>query len=154
MEQMDQNYQKSSGKRPLILLGVAVIMLVALIVVSLKSGLLGSTFRIDKAVVCVELDRNRLPHKVMNTIQYGTRQVCLWFQYSFASEGNHLEVSWYYGKDLVLSEPLKLMTKDGVRAFYLLREEGTPLPVGKYRVTISSPTKRLSELEFEIIRKN
>ena len=57
-------------------------------------------------------------------------------------------------KDLVLSEPLKLMTKDGVRAFYLLREEGTPLPVGKYRVTISSPTKRLSELDFEIIRKN
>ena len=151
---MDQNYQDSYGKRPLILLGVAVIILVALIVVSLKSGLLGSTFRIDKAVVCVELDRNRLPHKVMNTIQYGTRQVCLWFQYSSASEGNHLEVSWYYGKDLVLSEPLKLMTKDGVRAFYLLREEGTPLPVGKYRVTISSPTKRLSELDFEIIRKN
>ena len=50
---MDQNYQDSSGKRPLILLGVAVIILVALIVVSLKSGLLGSTFRIDKAVVCV-----------------------------------------------------------------------------------------------------
>ncbi len=66
---MDQNYQDSSGKRPLILLGVAVIILVALIVVSLKSGLLGSTFRIDKAVVCVELDRNRLPHKVMNSIQ-------------------------------------------------------------------------------------
>ncbi|MEA5034399.1 hypothetical protein [Cloacibacillus evryensis] len=115
---------------------------------------MGSSFRIDKAVVCVELDRDRLPHKVMNTIQYGTRQVCLWFQYSSAPEGNHLEVSWYYGKDIVLSEPLKLMTKDGVRAFYLLREEGTPLPVGKYRVTISSPTKRLSELEFEIIRKN
>lgn len=151
---MDQNYQNGSGRRPLILLGLTVVVLVILSVVSLKTGLLGSSFRIDKAVVCVELDRNRLPHKVMNTIQYGTRQVCLWFQYSSAPEGNHLEVSWYYGKDLVLSEPLKLMTKDGVRTFYLLREEGTPLPVGKYRVIISSPTKRLSELEFEIIRKN
>lgn len=151
---MDQNCQNGSGRRPLILLGLTVVVLVILSVVSLKTGLLGSSFRIDEAVVCVELDRNRLPHKVMNTIQYGTRQVCLWFQYSSAPVGNHLEVSWYYGKDLVLSEPLKLMTKDGVRAFYLLREEGTPLPVGKYRVTISSPTKRLSELEFEIIRKN
>ena len=151
---MDQNYQKRSGKGPLILLGVAVIVLVVLVAASLKTGLLGSSFRIDKAVVCVELDRDRLPHKVMNTIQYGTRQVCLWFQYSSAPEGNHLEVSWYYGKDIVLSEPLKLMTKDGVRAFYLLRAEGTPLPVGKYRVTISSPTKRLSGLEVEIIRKN
>ena len=89
MKQMDQNYQNGSGRRPLILLGLTVVVLVILSVVSLKTGLLGSSFRIDKAVVCVELDRNRLPHKVMNTIQYGTRQVCLWFQYSSAPEGNH-----------------------------------------------------------------
>lgn len=149
---MEQEYQSGSGKRPLILLGLVVIVLVALSVISLKTGMLGKSFRIDKAVVCIELDRNRLPHKIMDTIQYGTRQVCLWFQYSSAAAGNRLVVSWYYGTDLVLSESLKLITEDGTRAFYLLQEEGIPLPEGKYRVTISSPTKCLEELEFEITK--
>ncbi|WP_143330724.1 hypothetical protein [Cloacibacillus sp. An23] len=135
------------------LLGAAVVVLVILSVVSLRTGLLGSTFTIDKAVVCVELDKDRLPHKVRSSIQYGVRQVCLWFQYSSAPEGNHLEISWYYENEKVLSESLKLMAKDGVRAFYLLQEEGTPLPAGNYKVTISSSTKLLSSLDFEIVRK-
>lgn len=151
---MERKYFESSGRRPLIILAFAVVALVLLSVASLKTGLVGKTFRIDKSVVCVELDRSRRPHKIRETIQYGTRQVCLWFQYSDAPEGSHLEVSWYYGEDLVRSEPLKLMSKDGIRAFYLLREDGMPLPQGKYRVTISSPTKCLSELNFEIIKKN
>ena len=65
-----------------------------------------------------------------------------------------MEIAWYYENEKVLSESLKLMTKDGKRAFYLLQEEGTPLPVGKYSVTISSATKVLSSLDFEIVRKN
>ncbi|MBR4401723.1 MAG: hypothetical protein IKT09_08600 [Synergistes sp.] len=151
---MEQKYLDDSGRRPLIILAFLVIVLAALSVVSLKAGLVGKTFRIDKSVVCVELDRSRRPYKIRDKIQYGTRQVCLWFQYSDASEGGRLEVSWYYGDDLVLSEPLKLMARDGIRAFYLLREDGTPLPQGKYRVAISSPTKCLSELDFEIEKKN
>lgn len=151
---MERDHGKSSGRRPLLLLGAAVIILVILSVVSLRTGLLGSSFSIDKAVVCIELDKDRLPHKVRQTIQYGVRQVCLWFQYSSARVGNHLEIAWYYENEKVLSESLKLMTKDGKRAFYLLQEEGTPLPVGKYSVTISSATKVLSSLDFEIVRKN
>lgn len=151
---MDREEHKNSGNRPLILLGAAVVILAALVAVSLKAGLLGGQFKIDKAVVCVELDRERRPNKVMEKIPYGTRQVCLWFKYSNAPEGNHIDISWYYGKDLFQSESLKLMTKNGERAFYLLREAGTPLPIGKYRVTISSPTKKLSDLQFEIARKN
>lgn len=150
---MDRQEQKTSGNRPLILLGAAVVILAALVVMSLKSGILGGQFRIDKSVVCVELDRERRPNKVLEKIPYGVRQVCLWFKYSNAPDGTHLEISWYYGKDLFQSESLKLMTKNGERAFYLLREEGTPLPVGKYRVIIASPTKKLSDLQFEIVRK-
>ncbi|MDO5114797.1 MAG: hypothetical protein Q4D58_01730 [Synergistaceae bacterium] len=146
--------RKETGKRSLVILGAIVVILVILSVMSLNTGLLGSPFRIDKAVVCIELDKNRLPHKVMETITHGVRQVCLWFQYSSAAEGNHLVVSWYYGEDMVLSESLKLMTKEGVRAFYLLREDGSPLPPGNYRVTISSATRMLSELNFEIVRRN
>jgi hypothetical protein len=48
---------------------------------------------------------------------------------------------------------MKLMTKDGIRVFYLLREEGTPLPVGSYRVTVSTPAKVWSDINFEIVRR-
>ena len=150
---MEQNTGDDRGGKSLVILGAVVVVLVALIAVTLKTGLIGSSFRIDKAVVCVELDKNRLPRKVMETLPYGIRQVCLWFRYSSAPEGNHLEVAWYYDKQLVLSEPIKLMSKDGERAFYLMREEGTPLPTGKYRVVISSSTKKLSEIEFSIVKK-
>ena len=136
------------------LLGAAVVVLVILSVVSLRTGLLGNSFSIDDAVVCIELDANRLPHKIRETIQYGVRQVCLWFKYSSAHEGSHLEISWYYENEKVLAESLKLMTKDGMRAFYLLQEEGTPLPEGKYRVDISTATRVLSSLNFEIVRNN
>ncbi len=41
---MDCKEQKESGNRPLILLGVSVVILAALVVMSLKTGLLGGQF--------------------------------------------------------------------------------------------------------------
>ena len=142
-----------SAKRPLMLLGFSVILLLLLVTWSLKVGPFSSFFKVEEAVICQELGNNREPLLVSNSIPYGPRQICLWLKYSSAREGSHLEVSWYYGNELVLSEPLKLMTKDGVRAFYLLREEGTPLPVGSYRVTVSTPAKVWSDIKFEIARR-
>ena len=142
-----------SAKRPLMLLGFSVILLLLLVTWSLKVGPFSSFFKVEEAVICQELGNNREPLLVSNSIPYGPSQICLWLKYSSAREGSHLEVSWYYGNELVLSEPLKLMTKDGVRAFYLLREEGTPLPVGSYRVTVSTPAKVWSDINFEIARR-
>lgn len=142
-----------SAKRPLVILGFSVIFLLLLVIWSLKVGPFSSFFKVEEAVICQELGDNREPLLIGNSIPYGTSQICLWLKYSSAREGSHLEVSWYYGKELVLSEPLKLMTKDGVRAFYLLREEGTPLPVGSYRVNVSTPAKVWSDIKFEIVRR-
>ncbi len=142
-----------SAKRPLVLLGFSVILLLLLATWSLKVGPFSSFFKVEEAVICQELGDNREPLLIGNSIPYGPSQICLWLKYSSAREGSHLEVSWYYGNELVLSEPLKLMTKDGVRAFYLLREEGTPLPVGLYRVAVSTPAKVWSDIKFEIVRR-
>ncbi|NLD06005.1 MAG: hypothetical protein GX672_08995 [Synergistaceae bacterium] len=142
-----------SAKRPLVLLGFSVVLLLLLVAWSLKVGPFSSFFKVEEAVICQELGDNREPLLISNSIPYGPSQICLWLKYSSASEGSHLEVSWYYGNELVLSEPLKLMTKDGVRTFYLLREEGTPLPVGSYRVNVSTPAKVWSDIEFEIVRR-
>lgn len=143
----------TSGRRPLVFLGFSVVLLILLSAWSLRGGLLGAPFRIDKTVVCQELDDNRQPVNAGSSIPYGSRQICLWFSYSSASEGSHVAVSWYYGKVLVLSESLKLMSKDGARAFYLLREEGTPLPVGSYRVTVSTPARVWSDIKFNVVRR-
>ena len=142
-----------SAKRPLLLLAFSVVFLLLLVTWSLKVGPLLSSFKVDEALICQELDGNREPLLVGSSIPYGPSQICLWLKYSSARQGSHLEVSWYYGEDLVLSEPLKLMTKDGVRAFYLLREEGTSLPVGTYRVTVSAPDKVWADIKFEIVRR-
>lgn len=143
----------NKAKRPLILLGFSVILLLLLVAWSLKIGPFSSFFKVEEALICQELGGNREPLLVGNSIPYGPSQICLWLKYSSAREGSHLEVSWYYGNELVLSEPLKLIAKDGVRAFYLLREEGTPLPVGGYRVTVSTPAKVWSDIKFEITRR-
>ena len=146
------NLDKSS-KRPLVLLGLSVILLLLLVAWSLKAGPFSSFFKVEEALICQELGDNREPLFVSKSIPYGQSQICLWLKYSSAREGSHLEISWYYGKELVLSEPMKLMTKDGIRVFYLLREEGTPLPVGSYRVTVSTPAKVWSDIKFEIVRR-
>lgn len=146
-------YGLFSGSKPLIFLGALVVLLIVLSAWSLRGGSFGESFRIDKTVVCQELDDNRQPVKAQQDIPYGSRQICLWFKYSSASEGSHVQVSWLYGKDLVLTESLKLMTKDGTRAFYLLREDGTPLPVGSYTATVSTPARKWSEIKFNVVRR-
>ena len=150
---MKSSNSDNNAKRPLILLGCSVILLLLLVTWSLKIGPFSSFFKVEEALICQELGGNREPLLVGNSIPYGPSQICLWLKYSSAREGSHLEVSWYYGNELVLSEPLKLIAKDGVRAFYLLREEGTPLPVGKYRVTVSTPAKVWTDIKFEITRR-
>ena len=142
-----------SAKRPIMFLGFSVILLLLLVTWSLKVGPFSSFFKVEEAVICQELGDNREPLLIGNSIPYGPSQICLWLKYSSARKGSHLEVSWYYGNEMVLSEPLKLMSKDGVRAFYLLREEGTPLPTGYYRVTVSTPAKVWSNIKFEIVRR-
>ena len=142
-----------SAKRPIMFLGFSVILLLLLVTWSLKVGPFSSFFKVEEAVICQELGDNREPLLIGNSIPYGPSQICLWLKYSSAREGSHLEVSWYYGNELVLSEPMKLMSKDGIRVFYLLREEGTSLPVGLYRVTVSTPAKVWSDINFEIVRR-
>ena len=150
---MNQVKSNGFGRSPLLLLGAAVVVLALLIVMYFRSDFWGNSFSINDAKICIELDRSRIPSKVSETIQYGTRQICLWFKYSSAPEGTLVQISWYYNDSLVLTESLKLIASDGERAFYLLQEDGSALPVGDYRVVISSSTEELKDLKFVIIPK-
>lgn len=131
-----------------VVLAISIVFILLLCVWSLKYDFFGNALRIEKSLVCIELGDNREPISVSNNIPYGARQVCLWFRYASAQVESHLKISWYFNKDLILSEQLKLVDKEGIKAFYLLKEAGAPLSAGSYRVVISTPTKTLSEIPF------
>lgn len=147
---MDQASSNVSGKGPLVFLGIVIILLILSAVISFRAGPLRSSFNVEEALICQELDGAHRPLKVGNSIPYGARQVCLWLKYTSAREGSYLEVSWYYENDLILSERVGLTVKDGERAFYLLQEEGSPLPAGNYAVVISTAARLRSEISFHI----
>jgi hypothetical protein len=142
--------RSDSGKRPLLILGVSVAVLLLLIAVSFKVWSAGYSFKIEKALICRELDDNRQPLHATDSLSYGTRQVCLWISYSSARTGSRLDITWHHDGSPILSESVKLVSRDGVRVFYLLKEEGSELPKGDYTVIISTPSKVWASLNFKI----
>ena len=143
-----------SVSKPFVLLGFSIVILLLLCSWSLRYDIFGGALHIDESVICMDLDENRQPLRKNANIVYGTKQVCLWFKYSKGYEGCHVKISWYYEEKLMWLEQQKLMSKEGVKAFYLLREDGSLLPAGNYKIVISTPTKILSEIPFAILNKN
>lgn len=150
---MDQVFKSMSEKKSLVFLGITVVLLIFLATLSFKAGPFRSSFSVEEVLICQELDGSRKPLQIGNSIPSGVRQVCLWLKYSSAREGSYLEVSWFYENEMILSERVGLTAKDGVRAFYLLREAGDALPSGNYRVTVSTAAKKWSEVDFRIEQK-
>ena len=58
-----------SEKRPLVLLGFSVILLLLLVTWSLKVGPFSSFFKVEEAVICQELGDNREPLLIGNSIK-------------------------------------------------------------------------------------
>lgn len=147
---MNQPFKNMSEKSSLFFLGAIVVLLIFLAILSFKAGPFRSSFSVDEVLISQELDGSRKPIRIGNRIPSGVRQVCLWLKYSSAREGSYLEVSWFYQDEMVLSERVGLTAKDGVRAFYLLRDSGDALPTGDYKVTVSTAAKKWSETDFRI----
>lgn len=133
-------------------MGCSVVLLLLACSWSLRYDIFSDALHIDDSAVCMDLDEGRQPLRKNANIPFGTRQVCLWFKYSKGYEGCHIKVAWYFNGNLMWLEQQRLMVKNGVKAFYLLREDGTPLPNGKYKILISTPTKVLSEIPFAILK--
>ena len=140
----------NSTKILFFLVAISILFLIILCPLSIKCDFFGNTLKIDKAFICQELGDNREPLSVSSSIKYGERQICLWFRYSSIQEENYIRISWYLNNELVFAEQYKLIDKEGIKAFYLLKEDGLPLPEGFYKVSISSPTRTLSEIPFII----
>jgi hypothetical protein len=136
---------------PLILVGLSVLALMMFVAWSLReSNFASGSFKMKEVRICEELDENLKPVSADRNIPSESQQVCLWFDYSGARRGDVIEISWYLAGNMIQRETVRLSAPEGVRAFYLLKEDGSPLDPGFYSVTINFNGKDTYEDNFTV----
>ena len=139
---------------PIVFVGVIVLALVVGVSWSFRSSdFIAGSFRIEEIYICDELDENLRPMNIGASLPPGSQQVCLWFGYSKARRGDLIEIAWYLGETMIQRETLRLSESMGVKAFYLLREDGSSLEPGLYSVHISCNGRERTTVNFEIIEE-
>jgi hypothetical protein len=129
---------KRKNAEPIILIGVIVLVLVAVVSWSFRaSDFIAGSFRMDEVQICEELDEVLMPIRSERNMPSDSSQVCLWFSYSRARRGDAIEIAWYLNERMIQREIVRLSEPNGVRAFYLLKEDGSFLDPGFYSVYIS-----------------
>jgi len=134
--------------------GVQILCVTAGILLVLSVWVFGGGAFVDRlevrdAVSCLDLDDSMEPQGVSSQFPTGTRQVCLFFRYSSPSDED-LSIIWSHQGRTVQRESLSLKRGEGKKAFYLLREDGSPLPSGGYRVDMFWGIRKLAGVEFSI----
>jgi hypothetical protein len=121
----------------LIMLGIATIVLMFFISWSFRTdNMIPGSFRLEDIQICEELDEDMKPLNAGKSVQEGIKQVCLWFSYSNAREGDSLEINWSFENQAIQKDVFRIDNAGGIRAFYLLMEDGSPLPAGPYSVEL------------------
>ena len=128
-------------KKLLILLGAIIFILLFSVLWSANKvgGYVGSV-DIPRAFVCKEIKQNSVPQSAAK-FNLENEQVCLWFEYVNAKSDTPLKIVCYMDKTEIVRQRVVLVAKEGVRAYYLVKNDGSPLPPGKYRIVISTATK-------------
>ncbi len=139
-----------SGQFFLAMVGIAILSLILLSFGAIRSKKAAGSFEIHNIVLCDEVDGGMTPVGVGSVFSYGTRQLCLWFDYSRAGYGENVKVKWLYRGRPIHSQEVVLEPGNGVKAFCLLLEDGSPLPKGAYSVRISLFDRVFSNTRFEI----
>lgn len=78
--------------------------------------------------------------------------MCLKFHYEAPRPGGILDVIWHFQSQVIFREYIRINDTGGIRAFFLLREDGSPLPVGEYAVVIESDGRERVRLPFSVVR--
>ncbi|MDR3253962.1 MAG: hypothetical protein LBT31_00145 [Synergistaceae bacterium] len=123
--------------KKLLLLAVMIIFLMFFLFWSFRADdVIAGSFRLGDIQICEELDDKMMPMNAGTTLPGSAKQVCLWFDYSKARVGDSLEIIWKFDARRIQKDSFRLSESGGVRAFYLLKEDGSELPPGAYAVTI------------------
>ncbi|MDR1966301.1 MAG: hypothetical protein LBQ36_06285 [Synergistaceae bacterium] len=144
------DHSRKSAKS-LALAGVFVIALMACLSWSFHTNnIVAGSFRLDEVQICEELDEDLKPVRADRNIPLDAQQVCLWFAYSRARNGDSLEISWSLNERMIQRETVRLSERSGTRAFYLLKEDGSPLDAGYYSVSINCNGRERGTESFSV----
>ncbi len=150
---MSEKSERGEG-RSLIVLGVLVLALMIMTPWSFRAySVIAGSFQVDDILICEELSGDMRPLPVSGDyLSSGLKQICLWFSYSRAREGDVVELSWQYGDETIQRDSFRLMERSGMRSFYLLKEDGSPLPAGDYAVSLFCNGREKAVQAFQIQR--
>ena len=140
-------------KKPFVLfviLFATVLLLLSFWVIRQNSNNPSESILIHDVVISTEVDDTTRLTGAVSRFPYGSRQVCLRFNYSKATEGAEIRILWFVGENLVHSDIYDLTASFGSKIYCLALEDGQPLPRGSYAVGISSNAERVSDFRFEI----
>ncbi len=138
------------------LIAVVLILLVSVLWSLNKVGGYVGSLNIPRAFVCREIDPSSIPVPVSGRLSSRQSQVCIWFEYNHAGKDDKIKIICYKDKEEIIRQQIALAAGQGIRAFYLVKDDGRPLPAGKYSVVISNATKvwKTDPESFEIVDKN
>ncbi len=117
-------------------------------VITCYRGDIGS-FSIDEAVVCVDVDDSAIPWGVGDRFDFGVRQLCVLLGYS-GGDDDTVRFKWFFKGQLIHEEVQILGDGGSYRMFYILREDGSPLPVGPYSVQIDVNDRMARKMAFSV----
>ena len=133
----------------LVVFFAAVLLLLSFWVIRQNSNKPSESLLIHDVVISTEVDdANRLTGAV-SRFPYGSRQICMRFNYSKASEGTEVRILWFLGDKLVQSDSYVLSASSGSKIYCLTLENGQPLPKGSYSVSIMNKAES-TDFRFEI----
>lgn len=141
---------KGSSRFPLVVIFSATILSVLLLGWALRGSGIVQNCEVYDVSVCEELDEQLRPLGGSSPFCFGIRQLGVRFRFRLARQGESLLVRWHFQNHLIHEESLSVESTEGVKAFYLVREDGAPLPVGDYAVSIAEGDRQAFRLEFAI----
>jgi len=107
---------------------------------------------VREVFLCEALDENSNPVNAGDQFQWGTRSVCLLFSYGSFQPKTAVDIKWLYEGRILAEERVELLDEKNSCAFYLMKDDGAPLPIGNYAVVIESMGKSLSKKFFVVTR--
>ena len=108
------------------------------------------SFSVESLAICLNVDDDFCPRSVGDRFRFGTRQLCLWLKHNGGRAGDSMRFMWYFRGQLIYQERYVLSKPQGRNLFYLLRDDGSPLPVGDYRVDIRLNSHSVKSENFVI----
>ena len=127
-----------------------VLLLLSFWVIRQNSNNPSESLLIHDVVISTEVDDTTRLTGAVSRFPYGSRQICMRFNYSRAAEGAEIRLLWFKGDRLIQSDTYELGASSGTKIYCLTREDGQPLPRGSYSVGILSNAERISDFRFEI----